>query len=165
MRHDSNEMSKCDVPSPKLSFRARTSRVFGVLLYQASKSISFVRLDDFLEVNHRTVAADLELVKFIENIRDAATHSRREVSAGATKHDDDAACHVLTAVIADSLDYSDRAAVSHCEALAHLARDIRFSGCRAVKCSVAGNNGLVANELRHPRMTYDQAPPDRPLPR
>src|SRR5213075_2150406 len=109
------------------------------------------RFSYFLEVHHCRVALARELFEFVENERDTATHSGRKVSSGATKHDNRAACHILTSVIAHAFDYRDSAAVANGESLARNSSDIRFTGCRSVKCRVAGNNGLVANELRRSR--------------
>src|SRR5215212_9981904 len=104
MRHHGNEIPLRDIPSPKLTFRARAPCVPCVLLHKASKSFALTRFCDFLQVHHCRVALALELAEFVENKRDAATHSGSEVSSGAPKHDNHSACHVLTSVIAHTFD-------------------------------------------------------------
>jgi hypothetical protein len=48
---------------------------------------------------------------------------RREVAPGRAEHDD-AAGHILAAVIADAFDHGDRAAVAHRKPLAGDAADV-----------------------------------------
>jgi hypothetical protein len=155
-RNDCNEVPLRDVPSSELTFRARASSVPGVLLDQAPQKLEVAALSHSREINHRSITLLLELSELIEHERHPAAHTSSEVSARTSEHDDCAARHVLAAMIADSLDYRDRAAVPDSEPLADNSCDVRFAGCRAVEYRVAGQNRLIGNELRALGMPQNQ---------
>ncbi|MOA12236.1 hypothetical protein D3C78_1322120 [compost metagenome] len=49
-----------------------------------------------------------KVAALVEHVGKAPSHAGREVDAGGTEHGDDAAGHVLTAVVANPLDYRQR---------------------------------------------------------
>ena len=86
-----------------------------------------------LEADELHVAPRAERAVLVEHVGDAAAHARGEVAAGRAEHDDDAAGHVLAAVVADALDDGARAGVAHGEALAGEAAEERPARRRAVE--------------------------------
>ena len=83
-----------------------------VILDQPVHEPEVALVDERLELDHLEVAARAERLRRIEHERGAAAHAGREVAADRPEHDDDAAGHVLAAVIADALD--DRARAASC---------------------------------------------------
>ena len=145
------------IPLRQRALGARAARVFGVLLDEAAHSVLLAEIHQRDQIDHRRIALAFELVEFVEDERDAATHARREVATGAAEHDDGAARHVFAAVVADTFDDCDRAAVPYREPLAGDAGEVRFAGCRSVQHGVADENRLIGNELRGARVPDDKA--------
>ena len=75
-----------------------------------------------LDVHHLQVALGVEELVLVEHVGDAAAHARGEVHARPAQHHDDAAGHVLAAVVAHALHHGDGAGVAHREALARPCR-------------------------------------------
>src|SRR5260370_12640530 len=93
----------------------------GVLLMphdQRMQLLQFVMVAHGSQFDHSWIAARGERTVFVEHVRDAAAHTRREVAAGLAEDHDQAARHVLASVIANPADASRRAAISHLESLA-----------------------------------------------
>ena len=106
-----------------------------------------------------------ERAVLVEDVRDAAAHAGGEVAAGRAEHDDDAAGHVLAAVVADALDDGRRAGVAHGEALAGEAAEERPARGRAVEDRVADDHVLLgAERARRRGGRTASTPPERPLP-
>src|SRR4029077_829868 len=81
-----------------------------------------------------------------EHVRDAAGHAGGEVPPGAAEHDDAAAGHVFTAVVADAFDDRVDSAVADAEPLTGHAADERLAAGRAVEGHVADDDVLLGDE-------------------
>src|SRR5258706_7204270 len=145
--HDGDEETLRSVPPPQLTFRASAAGVTCVLLHQSPQQRELAGVSHVRQLHHPLVALPLQLLELVEYECDATTHSRAEVSAGAAKHDDRAASHVLAAVIADSFHHRDRATVAHAESLASDSGEVSFTRRRAVEHRVSDEDRLVRNEL------------------
>ena len=88
----------------------------------------------------------LEVAVLVEHVGDAARHAGREVAARRAEHDDDAAGHVLAAVVAGAFDDRDGAGVAHGEALAGDAAEIALAGDGAVQHRVADDDALLRHD-------------------
>src|SRR3954462_11805105 len=84
----------------------------------------------------------------VQDVRDATGHAGREVAAGRAENDGPATGHVLTAVVADTLDDRGGAGVADAEALADDAADEHLAGGGAVQDDVAGDDLLLGGERR-----------------
>src|SRR5690348_4634621 len=109
-----------------------------------------------LELDHRGIAARLEVAAFVEHVGDAAAHAGGEIGARVAEHGDDAAGHVFAAMRAGAFDNRHRARVAHSEAFAGDAAEIAFAADRAVKHGVADDDALVARQLAVARRIDDQ---------
>src|SRR6185436_16674634 len=111
-----------------------------------------------LEVDHRRIAALLEIAIDIEHVRESARHAGGEVAPGQAEHGHRAAGHVLAGVIAHALDYRARTGIPHAEPLSGDVAEIRFARNRAVQHDVARDDvlGRLAAELRR-RLHEDAA--------
>src|SRR5262245_33731690 len=116
-RVDLDEATRDVVPLAEHFLGLAAARVLEVLAHHP--------LDDFevgvlerIEIHGLRVHAARELAVFVEHVGDAAAHAGREVPPRAPEHDDDAARHVLAAVVADALHDGRGAAVADAEALA-----------------------------------------------
>ena len=67
-----------------------------------------------------------------QGVRNATCHARAQVHACRPEDRHDAGCHVLAAMLADSFDHGQRAAVAHRETLSGTAGHVEFSG----RCTV-----------------------------
>src|SRR5207244_8360470 len=81
-----------------------------------------------------------------EDASDAARHAGSEITAGRAEYDAAAACHVLTAVIADRLHHRMHAAVAHAETLACHAANIGFAAGRSVEGDVADDHIILGHK-------------------
>src|SRR5580704_627183 len=102
---------------------------------------------DWLQFDHRHVATLSEGPRLVEHVGNAAGHAGRKIAASLTNYDDDAAGHVLAAVIADALDDSDRPGVAHAEPLAGYPAEVAFSCDCAVEHGVADDDRLLWLQL------------------
>ena len=128
-----------------------------MLLHQASQHLALTIVRDRRELHQPLVALPLQLFELVQNECNSTAHSSAEIAARAAEHDNGAAGHILAAVIADSFDHSDRAAVAHREALTRNAREKRLAGCRAIQHGVPNENSLIRDEIRGAWMAHDQA--------
>src|ERR1700693_6361991 len=138
--HDGHEEALRPIPSPQLTFRASAARVTRVLLHQSTQQRELTRVRHVRKLHHPLVALLLQLLELVEHERDATTHSRGEVPAGAAKHDDRAASQILTAVTAASCHPRDCAAVPPAKSLARDSGEVIFARRRAVEYRVADEN-------------------------
>src|SRR4051812_42430890 len=83
-----------------------------------------------LDQDRFAVGPDFERAFVIHDICGSVRHTGAEVAAGRAEHRDNAAGHVLTAMIADTFDNSNRAAVADSEALAGFAGQINLATSR-----------------------------------
>src|SRR5687767_5028077 len=86
-----------------------------------------------LEINHVFVAKSLQVILRVEDVGNPTAHTRGKIPSGFAKHNNTATGHILTRVIADTLDDRADAGVSHAETLTRLAPDIGFAGCGTIK--------------------------------
>src|SRR6266851_1074901 len=108
-----------------------------------------------MQLDHPHVALAREAAILIEDVGDATAHPRREIPSGPAQHDDGAARHVLTSVIANALDHRACAAVAHREAFTGEAAEERLAGGGSVERDVADQDILLSLE------TGDARRPDR----
>src|SRR5487761_68617 len=104
-----------------LEGRART---FAVLLDERAHDAQVLRLE-LLERDLVVVATLRECSLHVEDVGDAAAHAGGEVASRRPEHDDDAARHVLAAVVANTLDNDGRTGVAYREPLADEAAEER----------------------------------------
>ena len=88
--------------------------------------------------------------RLVEDEGHAAAHAGGEVPAGRADDDDDAAGHVLAAVVADPLDDGLRPAVADAEPLAGPAAEEGPAAGRAVEGDVADQDVVLGDERRRP---------------
>src|ERR1035438_2898571 len=75
-----------------------------------------------------------------QDVSEPPGHARTEIQPHRAEHRDDAASHVLTAVLTDAFDYGNRATVAHREALTGLPSDKQLPGSCTVQNGVTGEN-------------------------
>src|SRR5688572_13840922 len=101
-RHDGDEALQRALPLSQLAFRPRAAGEVRVLLHQTPQKIALAELRHVCKLDQSFVALPLELAELVEHERDTPAHSRSEISADASKHDDSSTGHVLAAMVADS---------------------------------------------------------------
>ncbi len=119
--------------------------------------------DDFLQLDHSKVTAGLEFVQFVQHEGHAPGHPRCEVAPGPTEHDDDAARHVLAAMVAGPFDDRSDAAVAHREPFTCHAVEIGFALRPAIERSVSDENRLFRRIDRLLRREYNDLPAGQSL--
>src|SRR5579872_780040 len=87
----------------------------------------------------------------VENVGDAAAHACGKIPSTAAKDEDDTFRHILTAVIADALDYGGCSRVAHSEAFARNSVEESFAAGGAVQSDVADDDVFFRGESRLPR--------------
>ena len=117
-----------------------------MLLDQRPEELRVLDAAHALQGDHFGVVAGGELLVLVEDVGDALGHTRAEVAARLSEHDDEARRHVLAAVVAGALDHRRRAAVPHREALTGAARREETPAGRAVEHGVADDDVLVRRE-------------------
>src|SRR5262245_18805668 len=94
----------------------------------------------------------------VEHICDTTAHAGGEVSPNSAKHDDDTAGHVLAAVVTDTFDDSNRAAVANRETFARRAGDERLTAHGTIQSRVANDDGCAGQHPRRfRRMNHESA--------
>ena len=109
------------------------------------------------QLDHREVAALLEIALLIEDIRNAAAHAGCEISSNGAEHDDDAARHVFAAMVAGAFDDGDGAGIAHGKSLAGDAAEITLAGNRAVEHGVADDDAFLGHDLAFVRRADHRA--------
>src|SRR5262249_6748657 len=145
--HDLYERALCGQPVVEQPPGDRRVGTPLVLLEQLADGGDVVRRE-LLEPDELGVAALLERAVLVEDIGDAAAHTGGKVPSGPPDHDDDAAGHVLAAVVADALDDGRRARVPYGKPLADEPAEERLARRGAVEDRVAGNHVLLRPECR-----------------
>src|SRR5277367_3790690 len=79
-----------------------------------------------------------------KNVGKAAGHAGAKIQSERAEDEDDAAGHVFAAVLADTLDNRQGAAIANGEALSSTACDEELAGGGTVKNGVAGENVAAA---------------------
>src|SRR5262249_52220031 len=115
-------------------------------------------LGNWLELDHRHVAARLERVIVVEDVGDAARHAGREIASGAPKYHDDAARHVFAAVVPRAFDDGNGTRVADGEAFAGHAAEIALALDRAVQHRVADNDRFLGHDPGIGRRPDNEAP-------
>src|SRR6185312_13415615 len=92
-----------------------------------------------------------EDARLVQDVCETAAHPGSEVAPRPAKDDDAAARHVLAAVVADTLDNRNRAAVTDGEPLAGDAANERLAARGAVERDVADDDVGFGGECRLPR--------------
>ena len=95
------------------------------------------------EFDHVPVDPTGERQSLVNNVRHPVRHARPEVPPGAAEHDDDAAGHVLAAMVARAFDDRHRAGVPHRESVARLASGEQLPARGAVQDRIAEDEMLV----------------------
>ena len=115
----------------------RTTGELGVFFQHAAQPGLFPAL----EARERDEFTVENLVGFgAQNISETTGHPGTEIPTERAENQNDAAGHVLAAVLADSLDDCERAAVANGEAFSGAARDEELAGCSAVQHGVSREN-------------------------
>ena len=99
----------------------------------------------------RLQRSDGEIADSIQNVSDAAGHSRREVSASSSEHHHQAIGHVFAAVIADAFHNSRSAGIANRKSFAGHAAEESFAARRAIETNVADQNIFFRHEFRFSR--------------
>src|SRR3954454_13514792 len=120
--------------------------VVGMALDQLADLVDLLFVLEFFETDHLFIAAAGEITRFVDDVSDAATHSRGEVAAGLAEDHDCAAGHIFAAVIAHGFHNSIHAGVADAKALARHPSDIRLAAGRAVEGDVAGDDIIFRGE-------------------
>src|SRR5690606_349406 len=71
-----------------------------------------------LQLDHRHIAALGEIAILVQHIGDTTRHAGREVASGPPDDHDDAAGHIFTAMVADTLHDGGGPRIAHGETLA-----------------------------------------------
>src|SRR6476620_227860 len=97
---------------------------------EATHVFFFLNVLNCLEVHHLQIAPLGEISLIVDDVCDAAAHSRCEIASGPAEDGYPAPCHVFAAVIADTFDDGDRAAVADGETLTCDSADESLTGGR-----------------------------------
>ena len=101
--------------------------------------------NDSLDLNHLVVQPLLEVTSIVDHIGDPPTHPGAEISASLADHHHTTTCHVLTSVVANSLDDGDGAGVPDREALSRTPIEVALTCDSAVQHGVADDDVLPWN--------------------
>src|SRR5262245_34399585 len=98
---------------------------------------SFNQLDiailfELINPDHRRIELGPEASVLVQDKDFTATHAGSEIFPGPSKDHHDSTRHILTSMIADSLDDGDRAGIAHCKPLAAHPIEIGF----AARCAI-----------------------------
>src|SRR5439155_8980617 len=105
--------------------------------------------------DHLLVAPSREITCFIHDISDSAGHSRSEIAASFSQHNNTAASHIFAAMVAHGLDHSVNPAVAHAKTLAGDAVNVGFAAGGAVEGDVTDDYVLFGNKHCFPRGVDD----------
>ncbi len=100
-----------------------------------------------VDLHHVHVAEVVEVVVLVPYIGNTTTHTCGEVTARLTEHYHSTACHVLTAVVAGTLDDGYGTRVAHTEALAHLTVDVQLTACGTIETGVTCDDVVLGREV------------------
>src|SRR5690606_15583265 len=101
------------------------------------------------------VAAIGEIAFLVQNIGDATRHAGREVATRFAEDHHEATGHVLTTVIANAFNDSNRARVSDGETFACNAAEVALAFDRTVENSIADDDRFLWHDIRGLRRTDD----------
>src|SRR5690242_13454205 len=115
--HHGEEVASRPFPLIEQTLRAGAAGITRVLLDEVTQGVALPEIGDGNQIDHCLVTLLPEQIELVEYECHSTAHAGGKVSAGLAEHDDGAAGHVFAAVIADSFDDGDRAAVAHSESL------------------------------------------------
>ena len=113
---------------------------------------------DGLELDHRRIAALLEVPVPVVDVGDPAAHAGREVAPGAAEHHRHPPGHVLAAVVAHPFHHRDGSGVADREPLAGDPPEVALPGDRPVEDRVPDEDVLLGREARFSRGVDRDAP-------
>src|SRR6476661_4129502 len=124
--------------------QTRGARAGGKLevLFQHAAEPDLFALFDFRERNE--IAMNYLVGFAAQHVGKAASHARPEIQAERTKDEHDTAGHVFAAVLADSFDDGERAAIANGKTLASAAGHEEPARSGAVKNRVSGEHVAAA---------------------
>mmetsp|Transcript_52028 Transcript_52028/g.113312 ORF Transcript_52028/g.113312 Transcript_52028/m.113312 type:complete len:464 (+) Transcript_52028:625-2016(+) len=165
-RHELPELRQVVVPTGEDGSGLLAAGGGLVLLNEALELLLADLCGDALHLDNLGVDARgdvVSLLLLLKQVSEAAGHAGAGVPADLAEDDDDAARHVLAAVVAGTLDDGLRVGVAHGEALARAAAREELAARGAVEAGVADDDRLgrveggVGGRLDH------DAPPVHPL--
>src|SRR5262245_741259 len=162
-RHDLHEARPHSDPVTQDAGGVGRPGELDVTLDQIAHEADLVGLIEPLDVYHAEVAALPEIAVDVQHVRDTAGHAGGEVPPATAEHDDAAARHVLTGVVADALDDRVDSAVANAEPLAGHAAHEGFAAGRAVEGDVADDDVLLGDERALLRREDDERAAREPL--
>ena len=133
------------------------------MLLDPSLHILEVARIERLQFHHLLVHLLAKRARGIPDIRDAAAHARREVSARLAEDHCPATGHVFAAVVARALDDGLGATVPHAEPLAADAADVDLAAGGSVAHDVAGDDVILRLEAGVASGPHDHAAAGEPL--
>src|SRR5580704_10191974 len=92
-----------------------------------------------LQYHEFRMQIDRKRIVQIQHVGDSSGHSGSKVFSGIPEYQQDAARHILTAVIAYSLDHGGHSRIPYSKAFTGSAGSEKLSACSAVQASVADN--------------------------
>ncbi len=104
---------------------------------QPEERLDIVFAGHRFQIHFGAIATLREVARLIENVSDAARHSRGEVAARLAQNDDKAVRHVFAAVIADSFDNGSSAGIAHGKTFAGHAAKKRLAARGAIEAYVS----------------------------
>src|SRR5208283_1436017 len=151
VREDLDEFRKCGFPILQHPLRLAAGREFEVSGNEPVQRLDILGRRDGLEVHAFAIAQEgRKIAGIVEDIGDAAGHSRGKVPPRASQHHDQTLGHVLATVVADALNDRGGAGIAYRKALPGHAVEVRFTAGRAVQAYVADKNILLRGELGGP---------------
>ena len=120
------------------------------------KTATVALLTKLLHVDELLVEAQIEVVVFIEDVRDAPAHAGSDVLAGRSQDDDTAPGHIFQGMIATAFHDCDRTGVAHRKALPGNAVDIGAAAGGAIERDIADDDVLFRRICRSCRRCHAQ---------
>src|SRR5690606_4963636 len=154
--HDLDERGNRRRPVEQQPLATRTARELHVTLDQSAYERDLLLVVEILEVDQGAIAPRAELIDGVEHVGDATAHAGREVAAGPADHDDATARHVFAAVVADTLDHRECAAVAYGEPLPRQPPHVGLAAGGTVERHVADDDVLLGDERRPLRWPHTQ---------
>ena len=127
-----------------------------MFLNQFFQFLYIVFVGQFLGKYHFFIGSCIQIVVLIQHICDTAAHTCREVLACFSDNNYASAGHILTSVIADTLNDCNCTGVSDCKTLSCHTVDKCFSAGCTVKCYVTDDNVFILTIFDAFRRIYDQ---------
>src|SRR6266550_1432382 len=146
VRNHTRKLRQYFIPLKQDLGSAATAGVFSVAKDHVLDRLDFFRIFQWRQCDHLFIAPLCEVPEFIEHVGDTSRHPRSEIASCWSKHDHAAACHVLTTVIANRLNYCVRTAVAHAESLPRHPIDVSLAARRTIQRHIPDNDILFRSE-------------------